>query len=404
MTGHQTFAELLSRDGLFVDGDWVESKDQDPAGDVRLIQLADVGDGIYVDKSARFLTLAKARELKCTFLQPGDILVARMPDPLGRACIFPGDTRPCVTVVDVCVVRSGPSTSRQWLLRAVNSPAFRRQLEQHIKGTTRQRISRTNLGTIELRVPSLSEQRRIADILDKADAIRSKRKEAIALTEDLLRSTFLEMFGDPVVNPKGWRVRSVTELCASKQYGTAEKANTEGRGMPVLRMNNITYAGDINIRDLKWVELSAAESEKLDLQDGDILFNRVNSHELVGKTAVWHGGPGYTFAGYLIRLRIRAEDATGDYVSAAMNMPSMKRRLMAMAKPSINMANISGSDLERLYIPVPPVGAQREYGRFRASIINLRSRYVRSATEGDALFSSLVARSFLDGAASVSQC
>lgn len=80
-------ADLLS-DGLFVDGDWVESKDQDPDGDVRLIQLADVGDGVFRDRSSRFLTSEKAKELRCTFLEPGDVLVARMPEPLGRACIF----------------------------------------------------------------------------------------------------------------------------------------------------------------------------------------------------------------------------------------------------------------------------------------------------------------------------
>src|ERR1035441_2972954 len=96
----KTIPDLVSDDGVFIDGDWVESKDQDPNGDVRLIQLADVGDGAYRDKSDRFMTKAKAEELRCTFLSQGDVLIARMPDPLGRACIFPGDTKPSVTVVD----------------------------------------------------------------------------------------------------------------------------------------------------------------------------------------------------------------------------------------------------------------------------------------------------------------
>src|SRR3989442_12279818 len=93
-------AETIGASGLFRDGDWVESKDQDPEGDVRLIQLADVGDGEYRDRSTRFLTSAKAAELGCTYLEPGDILVARMPEPLGRACVFPGDLKPSVTCVD----------------------------------------------------------------------------------------------------------------------------------------------------------------------------------------------------------------------------------------------------------------------------------------------------------------
>jgi type I restriction enzyme S subunit len=104
---------------VFVDGDWVESKDQDPNGDVCLIQLADVGDGEYFNKSARFLTTSKARALKCTFLKEGDVLIARMPDPLGRACIFPADPKPTVTVVDICIVRPGRSRARSSVVNAL---------------------------------------------------------------------------------------------------------------------------------------------------------------------------------------------------------------------------------------------------------------------------------------------
>ena len=101
----ETIPDLVGDNGVFSDGDWVESKDQDPDGNVRLIQLADIGDGFYRDRSNRFLTKEKAIELNCTFLETGDVLIARMPDPLGRACLFPGDKKESVTVVDVCVVR-----------------------------------------------------------------------------------------------------------------------------------------------------------------------------------------------------------------------------------------------------------------------------------------------------------
>ena len=104
-----SLGELASSNAVFCDGDWVESKDQDPEGDVRLIQLADIGDGLYKSKSRRFLTSVKASELRCTFLKPGDLLIARMPDPLGRTCIFPGDPKSSVTVVGPLRVRV-PST------------------------------------------------------------------------------------------------------------------------------------------------------------------------------------------------------------------------------------------------------------------------------------------------------
>src|SRR2546426_5062847 len=91
---------LLAVDGLISDGDWVETKDQDPTGDVRLIQLADIGDCVFRNRSNRFLTGTRADELGCTYLQAGDVLVARMPDPLGRACVFPRMSQRCVTAVD----------------------------------------------------------------------------------------------------------------------------------------------------------------------------------------------------------------------------------------------------------------------------------------------------------------
>jgi type I restriction enzyme S subunit len=99
------FSQLINSNGVFSDGDWIESKDQDPNGGVRLVQLADIGTGVFIDKSSRFMTQQRAEELKCTFLKKGDILIARMPDPIGRACIFPGSEMPCVTVVDICIVR-----------------------------------------------------------------------------------------------------------------------------------------------------------------------------------------------------------------------------------------------------------------------------------------------------------
>src|SRR5215211_5294697 len=121
-----TIGDLIGGDGVFVDGDWIETKDQDPEGDVRLIQLADIGDGAYKNKSNRYLTYRRAIELGCTFLKVGDILVARMPDPLGRACIFPGDKRVAVTAVDVCVVRtSSVGDNNRWLMYTVNSPEIR---------------------------------------------------------------------------------------------------------------------------------------------------------------------------------------------------------------------------------------------------------------------------------------
>ena len=160
---YATVGEVITSDGIFTDGDWVETKDQDPNGDVRLIQLADIGDGSFIDKSSRFLTKTKAHELNCTFLTKGDLLVARMPDPLGRCCIFPLDgVEKYVTVVDVCAVRLGTSSiTPKYVMYAINSPRTRTAIEALKSGSTRKRISRGNLARVEIPLAPQNEQRRI---------------------------------------------------------------------------------------------------------------------------------------------------------------------------------------------------------------------------------------------------
>ena len=161
-----TLSSLVAYDGILSDGDWVESKDQDPNGSIRLLQLADIGDGVFLNKSQRFVNGHKFEELRCTEVYEGDVLVARMPHPLGRACLMPKLPQRCITVVDVAVIRPGSnSVLPQWLKHSLNSPDIRQQIELLSSGTTRRRISRKNLSQISLPIPPLNEQKRIADNL-----------------------------------------------------------------------------------------------------------------------------------------------------------------------------------------------------------------------------------------------
>ena len=163
---------LVAANGLFTDGDWIESKDQDPKGEVRLVQLADVGDGCFHDKSNRYLTLEKATKLRCTFLETNDLLIARLPNPLGRACLFPGSSKKCITAVDICIYRLGNTwVDNNWLLNVLNSPYVREQIGKFATGTTRQRISRKNLAKIRFPLPPTAEQHRIVARVDELFAL-----------------------------------------------------------------------------------------------------------------------------------------------------------------------------------------------------------------------------------------
>jgi type I restriction enzyme S subunit len=191
-----TLDAAISHNGLISDGDWIESKDQDPSGSVRLIQLADIGDGEFRNKSQRYMSPQKALALNCTYLKKGDVLIARMPDPLGRACLFPNINQPAVTVVDICVIRvSNESAINNRLLKYwINSPEFRSLMDQNASGTTRKRITRKKLETFEIPLPPLVEQKVIADKLDEllaeVDTLKA-RLDAIPATLKRFRQSVL---------------------------------------------------------------------------------------------------------------------------------------------------------------------------------------------------------------------
>ena len=207
----RTLSDLIAADGLFKDGDWVETKDQDATGAVRLTQLADVGDGFFRDRSRRYLREDQAERLSCTYLAAGDVLVARMPDPLGRACLFPASAHAAVTAVDVCIVRPGEqSVDANWLMWTINAPQFRRQVDALQTGTTRKRISRKNLASIPLPVPPLAEQRRIVAAIEeqfsRLDATAGDLRKSLATLRQLRASLLARAFAS------SWPLRPIGDV------------------------------------------------------------------------------------------------------------------------------------------------------------------------------------------------
>ena len=185
--------------GMIADGDWVESKDQDSNGQVRLTQLADVGDGEFRSRSDRWMNDEQASRLNVNYLRPGDLLMARMPDPLGRTCMVPENIGRAVTVVDVAIIRvTRKDVNPKFVMWLLNSPGIRQQIEMLASGTTRRRITRKNLGTIDLPMPPIDEQHKIVELLEdhlsRLDAaladVKQARVKSAQFRQSLLNSVF----------------------------------------------------------------------------------------------------------------------------------------------------------------------------------------------------------------------
>jgi len=155
-----------------------------------------------------------------------------------------------------------------------------------------------------------------------------------------------------------YAVADVGSLAELIQYGTSEKANTVGDGTPVIRMNNLVD-GILDLRNLKHIRLPDSETKNLTLVDGDILFNRTNSKELVGKCAVFHEPAKYVFASYLIRVRLDAQRTNPDFLAFALNSPIGRQQIDALSRQIIGQANINSEELRSLRIPLPPLPVQQ---------------------------------------------
>ena len=335
------------------------------------------------------MTSAKAKELKCTYLKPGDILIARMPDPLGRACFFPGDSKPCVTVVDICIVRVNPSiVHSQWLVHFINSSNFQRQITNSITGTTRQRISRGNLAKVEIPLPSLEEQKRIAAILDKADAIRRKRQQAIDLTDQLLRSVFLDMFGDPVTNPKGWEKVKLDELCDICRGGSPRPIQDYlGGNIPWIKIGDATKDNDIYIESTKEKIYESGLSKTRLLKPGALIF--ANCGVSLGFARILKIA-GCIHDGWL-SIEIMDKRLNQIFLLKAINQITKHFQIIA---PDGTQPNLNTSIMKDFELILPPNELQEKFEKIVQNVNSMRKNFVEASDIADRAVSSITQRAF----------
>lgn len=299
----------------FDDGDWIEAPYITDSG-IRLLQTGNIGIGEFLDKSSnrKFISQRSFDELRCKWVHPGDVLICRLADPIGRACRVPDEVGPSVTAVDCTIYRTDPTVADSgFMLHKLNSRAQLAVAGDVAGGSTRQRISRGNLGALEFQLPPLPEQRRIAEILDTLDEAIRKTEQVIkklqqmkqGLLHDLLTrgidehgqlrdpQRHPEQFKDSPLGriPKEWDVAPF-ETFASPQrpflktgpFGSSLKGeHWVDEGVPVITIGALGE-GRFTESELLFIsEQKARELAAYAVQPGDIVFSRVAD---VGRSVV----------------------------------------------------------------------------------------------------------------------
>ena len=235
-------------------------------------------------------------------------------------------------------------------------------LAKYFTGATIPHIYFKDYQKEKLPLPSKAEQQEMADNLHRIDHLIELCKEIFDRFDLLVKSQFVEMFGDPILNTKGWKMVTIGDIVTEVKYGTSNPA-VDGGKYAYLRMNNLTYDGHLDLSDLKRIDIPENEIEKCIVRKGDVLFNRTNSIELVGKTCVFDLDEDMVIAGYIIRVRLKP-NMLPLVLSSFMNTDALKKKLRDMAKGAVNQANINAQELQAINVYLPPLDLQTQFADF----------------------------------------
>ena len=236
-------------------------------------------------------------------------------------------------------------------------------LEKYFTGATIPHIYFRDYKNEKFNLDSLDKQAEIVEVLKKAESVMLKRRQQLTELDNLIKARFVELFGTYPINPMGWKTGTIRDVVADVRYGSSRPA-VDGGKYPYLRMNNITYGGELDLSDVKRIDVPENELEKCTVRRGDVLFNRTNSKELVGKTCVYDRDEMMVLAGFVIRVRVN-DLVLPEFLSAFLNTDFSKRTLLGMCKAAIGQANINAQEMQSMGIYIPPVELQKEFVQFK---------------------------------------
>jgi type I restriction enzyme S subunit len=260
-----------------------------------------------------------------------------------------------------------------------------------VTGTTRGKLTKSGAYEIPIPVPPLSEQRRIAAILDKADALRIKRREALAQLDRLAQSIFVEMFGDPT-NPKGWTLKSLPEATEFQEGPGILAKDFRENGVPLVRLAGVG-AGEVSLKGCNFVapEMFARKWAHFALNEGDILVltsATFGNPSVVGKIAA-----GALFYTGIIRFRPKHSDIKPTYLRHFLASPWFLRQATALASGAV-IKHFGPTHLRQMTVPVPPVHIQELFATRMTKVESMRAPLAGAMSESDSFFSSVQHRAF----------
>jgi type I restriction enzyme S subunit len=361
----------------------------------RLLRITDIQNDSVDWDSVPFCECSE-KDIEKYSLKYGDIVFARTGATTGKSFLIRNCPDNSVFASYLIRVRPSKEIDPIFLSRFFQSSSYWHQITQNQTGTTQPGVNSTRLKSLKIPLPPIAEQKRIAEILDKADAVRRKRQEAIRLTEELLRSTFLEMFGDPVTNPKGWDVVKLSDF-AEIQSGIAKNKKIRSDSVisiPYMRVANI-QDGYLDLSEIKEIQISKKDVSRYLLRHGDILLTEGGDPDKLGRGAVWRNEvEPCIHQNHIFCVRPDKNMADPFFLSSLIGSERGKRYFLRAAKQTTGIATINKTQLKAFPALLPPIKIQKKYAELVYSIERLKQTRQKETVEIENLFNSLLQRAF----------
>jgi type I restriction enzyme, S subunit len=356
------------------------------------LSIADMNQGRYLSTTKEQITDLAVRETNIRTAPAGTILLSFKLSigkvGVAQKSLFTNEAIAALPIRDKTALLP---EFLYWALQAIDLTAGQ---DRAAMGLT---LNKAKLLELQIPVPRLPEQRRIATILDQAETLRTQRHTALALLDTLTQSIFFEMFGDPVTNPKGWPRLTLNELMEDDgpQNGLYKPSTDYGTGTPILRIDAFYDGVVTKLNSLKRVRVSDDEVTLFGLRTDDIVINRVNSIEYLGKSALIPILSEPTvFESNMMRFSVRRAHIEPGYAVQFLQTKFIKNQILSGSKNAVNQSSINQQDVKSFRINIPPLPLQQTFATRIAAIEALKSTHRAALAQLDALFASLQHRAF----------
>ncbi|ENC4464398.1 restriction endonuclease subunit S [Escherichia coli] len=365
-------------------------------GDIPWIKSGDLKDSkIY--EANEYITAAGLENSSAKIVEKDSILIAMYGATVGRLAILGINA---ATNQAICNIRPDTTIADMKYLYYFLKSKFSYFVENAVGGA-QPNISQGLIKSLEVPLPSLDEQKRIADILDKAAGVCQKREQAIKLADDFLRATFLEIFGDPVKNPKGWKKNKIKKGVLDITSGwsaTGENIPCKSDEFGVLKISSVT-SGIFKPEENKMVdsETILASKKLIFPKKGDLLFSRANTRELVAAICMVHQDYDNLFLpDKLWSIKLDHDLLLPEFFLVLIQNEKIRDLLTKQATgTSGSMLNISKNKFEETEIIFPEINVQKYFCNTFRKTINVKEKLIKSNELANESFNSLSQKVFL---------